>query len=58
MTLDAMSSCEDMGPVNEGSAAHEDVVELLLLQDGHLPRVFGCSEKKETCSYFNRKYRT
>ena len=41
MTLDAVSRREDVRSVDEGSAADENVVELLLLQDGNLPRVFG-----------------
>ena len=39
--LDAVSGRQDVGSVDQGAAADEDVVELLLLQDGDLPRVLG-----------------
>ena len=42
MVLDAMGGREDVGAVDEGAAADENVVELLLLQDGDLPRVLSC----------------
>ena len=39
--LDTVSGGEDVRPVDEGTPADEDVVKLLLLQDGHLPGVLG-----------------
>ncbi len=42
MILDAVGGREDVGAVDEGAAADEDVVELLLLQNGNLPWVLSC----------------
>ena len=44
--LDAVSSGEDVGSVDQASTADKHVVELLLLQDGHLPWVLSCIESK------------
>ena len=44
VVLNAMGRGQDMRAVDEGPAAEIHVVELLLLQDGHLPRIFGCKK--------------
>jgi len=36
----AVGCGEQVRPVDEGAAAHVHVVVLLLLQNGHLPRIF------------------
>ncbi len=47
MVLDAVSGREDVGTVDEGATADENVVKLLFLQDGNLPRVLSCRYRRE-----------